>query len=237
MRHLRFLLSLSLALAPAILGLPGGAVADEVSGRLPDPSRIVAIGGSITEIFFALGEEGRLVARDSTSVYPEAAFKLPDIGYMRALSPEGVLSVDPSAIVALEGSGPKETVDVLKKAKVAYLTVPETFDRAGILAKIKAVGDAIGAEDKAKALAATVDKDLSAAESRAAGIAKRQRVLFILSAEGGKILAAGADTAADGIIKLAGGENAVDGYHGYKQLADEAIMTASPDVILMMSRA
>ena len=50
----------------------------------PDASRIVAIGGSITEIVYALGEEERLVARDSTSVYPEAALKLPDVGYMRA---------------------------------------------------------------------------------------------------------------------------------------------------------
>src|SRR6188768_3457559 len=71
----------------------------------PDPNRIVAVGGSITEIVYALGEEKRLIARDSTSVYPEAAFSLPDVGYMRALSPEGVLSVKPNAILALQGSG------------------------------------------------------------------------------------------------------------------------------------
>jgi iron complex transport system substrate-binding protein len=228
---------LGLSLLAASIGLSNGAVAEEASGRLADPSRIVAIGGSITETFYALGEEDRLIARDSTSVYPEAALKLPDVGYMRALSPEGVLSVDPTAIIALEGSGPKEAVDVLKKADVPYLTVAETYDRAGILAKIKLVGEAIGAEDKATALAASVDKDLAAAEKRAAGIAKRRRVLFVLSAEGGKIMGAGDGTAADGIIKLAGGENAVVGFHGYKQLSEEAILTSAPDVILMMSRA
>jgi iron complex transport system substrate-binding protein len=237
MRRSNLLLALSLALVPAVFGVSRAAMADEVSGRLPDTSRVVAIGGSITEIFFALGEEGRLIARDSTSVYPEAALKLPDVGYMRALSPEGVLSVNPSAIIALDGSGPKEAMDVLKKAEVPYVAVPESFDKAGIIAKIRIVGDAIGAEDKAATLAATVAKDLSAAEARAAGIATRQRVLFILSAEGGKILAAGAGTAADGIIRLAGGDNAVQGYHGYKQLADEAIVAAAPDLILMMSRA
>jgi iron complex transport system substrate-binding protein len=228
---------LGISLFAAAIGLPGGAASEEVSGKLADPSRIVAIGGSITEIVFALGEEGKLIARDSTSIYPEAALKLPDVGYMRALSPEGVLSVDPSAVIALDGSGPKEAVDVLKKAKVAYLAVPETYDRAGILAKIRLVGEAIGAGDKTAALLASVDKDLAAAEARAAKIEKRQRVLFILSAEGGKIMAAGAGTAADGIIKLAGGENAVTGFHGYKQLSEEAILTAAPDLILMMSRA
>ena len=227
---------LAMALSLAVFGPAEGAAADEISGPLPDPSRIVAIGGSITEIFYSLGEEKRLIARDSTSVYPESALKLPDIGYMRALSPEGVLSVNPSAIIALEGSGPREAVDVLKKAKVPYLTVPETFDRAGILAKIKVIGRAIGQEQKASDLAASVDKDLGAAEARAASIAKRQRVLFILSADSGKILAAGVGTAADGIIKLAGGQNAISGFRGYKQLSEEAILTANPDVILMMSQ-
>ncbi|MDW6025835.1 ABC transporter substrate-binding protein [Mesorhizobium sp. BAC0120] len=227
---------LSLALISLALLSPAVTSADETTGPLPDPSHIVAIGGSITEIFYALGEEGRLIARDSTSVYPEAALKLPDIGYMRALSPEGVLSVNPSAIVALEGSGPREAVDVLKKAKVPYLTVPETFDREGILAKIRLIGRAIGQEQKAAELAASVDKDLGAAEARAAGIVKRQRVLFILSAQDGKIFASGTDTAADAIIKLAGGENAIKEFRGYRQLSEEAIVTADPDVILMMSR-
>src|SRR5690606_14563573 len=89
-------LGLAMALAAA-----GHAGADETAGAFPDGSRIAAIGGSLTEIVYALGEEGRLVARDSTSVYPQEALKLPDVGYMRQLSPEGVLSVNPSGILAL----------------------------------------------------------------------------------------------------------------------------------------
>ena len=96
-------------------------------GVFADTSRIAAIGGSITEIVYALGEEKQLVARDSTSLYPEAALALPDVGYMRALSPEGVLSVNPTGILALQGSGPKEAVDVLKKASVPFIEVPETL--------------------------------------------------------------------------------------------------------------
>jgi alkylation response protein AidB-like acyl-CoA dehydrogenase len=49
-------------------------------------------------------------------------------------------------------------------------------------------------------------------------------------------MASGTGTAADGIIRLAGGVNAVDGFSGYKQLSDEAAITARPDVILMMDR-
>ncbi|MEZ5805348.1 MAG: hemin ABC transporter substrate-binding protein [Rhizobiaceae bacterium] len=211
------------------------AAADETS-VLPDTSRVVSIGGAITEIVYALGEEKMLVGRDSTSVYPEAAFALPDVGYMRQLSPEGVLSVNPSGILALQGSGPKEAVDVLKKASVPYVEIRESYDHAGIVERIRAVGKAIGADDKAETLAAQVDGKLKEAEELTAGVKERKRVLFILSMQGGKIQAAGAGTAADGIIELAGGVNAVQGYHGYKQLTDEAAIEAKPDVILMMTR-
>jgi iron complex transport system substrate-binding protein len=211
------------------------AAADETL-VLPDTSRVVSIGGAITEIVYALGEEKMLVGRDSTSVYPEAAFALPDVGYMRQLSPEGVLSVNPSGILALQGSGPKEAVDVLKKASVPYVEIRESYDHAGIVERIRAVGKAIGADDKAETLAAQVDGKLKEAEELTAGVKERKRVLFILSMQGGKIQAAGAGTAADGIIELAGGVNAVQGYHGYKQLTDEAAIEAKPDVILMMTR-
>ncbi|RWP22112.1 MAG: hemin ABC transporter substrate-binding protein [Mesorhizobium sp.] len=202
-----------------------------------DPSKIAAIGGSITEIVFALGEQDRLVARDSTSRYPEAALKLPDVGYMRQLSPEGVLSVNPSGILALHGSGPKETVDVLKKTSIPFIEVPERYDHEGILEKIRIVGKALGADAEADALAAEIDAKLKAAENQTASIKDRKRVLFVLSMRGGKILASGSNTAADGIIRLSGGVNAVDGFSGYKQLSDEAVITARPDVILMMNNA
>ncbi|WP_137934648.1 heme/hemin ABC transporter substrate-binding protein [Mesorhizobium comanense] len=226
------------ALAPlvgallAFTALPGRA--NEGTAVFSDSSRIVSIGGSITEIVYALGEGSRLVARDSTSNYPEEASKLPDVGYMRQLSPEGVLSVNPSGILAVQGSGPREAIDVLKKSSVPYIEVPDHFTHQGILEKIRLVGKALGVDAKAEALAVETDAKLAAAEKQTASIKQRKRVLFVLSTQGGKILAAGGDTAADGIIKLAGAVNAVEGSSGYKTMSDEAIVTARPDVILTM---
>ncbi|MEX0957036.1 MAG: ABC transporter substrate-binding protein [Rhizobiaceae bacterium] len=207
----------------------------DVVETLPDTSRLVAVGGSITEIIYALGEEDHLIARDTTSVYPQAALALPDVGYMRALSPEGVLSIDPSAILMMEGSGPPEAIDVLKKASVPIAIVPERFDSQGILTKITTIGRAIGEEEKAGQLAAKVAADLADAEASTAHVAERRRVLFVLSNQGGKLLASGTGTAADGIIKMAGGINVMSEFTGYKQLADEAVITAQPDLILMMN--
>ena len=197
-----------------------------------DTSRVVSVGGSLTETVYALGEEGRLVARDSTSIFPEAALQLPDVGYMRALSPEGVLSISPSVILMLEGSGPPEALEVLEKASVPLVTVPERFNRDGILEKIETVGKVLGVEEKADKLAAEVF-----AKAKVAGFDKeRKKVLFVLSLQGGRVLASGTGTAADGIIGMAGGVNAVTDYPGYKQLSDEALIEAAPDVILAMDR-
>lgn len=226
----------TLALTLAALAAPSPRAH---SAEVPDVSqarRLVAIGGSVTEIIYALGEEERLVGRDSTSVYPDAALALPDIGYMRAISPEGVLAISPDAILSLEGSGPPEAIDVLKKASVPFVTIPESFDEAGILRKIEVVGQALGVEEKAERLAAQLKADLDAALAATAAIDDRKRVLFILSMQGGKVLASGTGTAADGIITMAGGRNAVTEFAGYKQLTDEAVITAKPDLILMMNR-
>jgi iron complex transport system substrate-binding protein len=227
--------SAAVALTVAALVLPGKPLFAEGTGS-PDSSTVVAIGGSVTEIVYALGEDKRLIARDSTSIFPAEAASLPDVGYMRALSPEGVLSVNPELILMLEGSGPQETVDVLRKSGVAMADVPEAYTAEGIIRKVRVVGEVLGVEAKADALAGQLEEDLAeaqrAAESRTSGV----RVLFVLSTKGGRILAAGSDTAANGILALAGAENATSGFSGYKILSDEAIVSAAPDVVLMMDR-
>jgi len=216
------------------LGL--SSVAAQDLHEFADNTRLVSIGGSLTEIIFALGEEGKLVARDQTALYPEAVLALPDVGYMRQLAPEGVLSVSPSALLVIEGSGPPEALEVLSHAGVEYQTVPESFSAEGVVVKIRAVGQALGAVEKAEALAEDVEQQFAALAARTKAVTTPKRVLFILSTQGGKIQASGTGTAADGIIQLAGAVNAIDEYSGYKALTEEAIITAAPDVILMMDR-
>jgi iron complex transport system substrate-binding protein len=199
--------------------------------------RIVSIGGSVTEIIYALGEEHRLVARDTTSVYPEVALKLPDVGYIRALAAEGVLSVQPTMIITEDGAGPPETVNVLHEAAIPMIIIPDEYSKAGIVAKVLAVGAALGVPEKANVLARKIEADLNSVNAIVASKTDNpKRVLFILSTQGGRITASGTNTAADEIINMAGGQNAITSFEGYKQVTAEAITAAAPDVILMMDR-
>lgn len=230
MTRLSFLSWLQLILSLMLAVVLAGLLA--TGSRAEQADRIVSVGGSVTEIVYALGQQHRLVARDTTSNHPDAALGLPDVGYVRRLSPEGVLSVSPDMILAEEGAGPPETLDLLRETAVPVVTIPMGFDRTAVSAKIIAVAEALGLPDEGRALAASVDADIVAAAATD-GLAGK-RVLFILTMQGGRVLAGGANTAAQGILTLVGAENAARGFAGYKLLTDEAILTAAPDVILLM---
>ncbi|WP_417721882.1 heme/hemin ABC transporter substrate-binding protein [Salipiger sp.] len=218
----------------AALALAGCALA--VSAQAAETADVLSLGGAVTEIVYALGEQDRLVARDTTSSFPPEALALPDVGYLRALSPEGVLSVAPALILSEADAGPPEAIEVLRAADVAFVTVPEGFDAAAIAEKIRVVGAALDVPERAEALAARVAADIAATEARAQAVDTPKRVLFVLSAQGGKLMAGGQDTGADAVIRMAGGVNALSGIEGYKPLTDEAAAAAAPDVVLMMDR-
>lgn len=199
---------------------------------------VLSIGGSVTEIIYALGEGDRLIGRDSTSSYPPEVARLPDVGYMRALAPEGVLSVAPGLIISEDGAGPPETIDVLRAADIPFVTVPDSYSAEGIVQKILTVGEALDVEAASIVLARDVRMKLQEAEAAADALAGAapKRVLFVLSTQDGRIMASGTNTAASGIIEMAGGVNAVTAFEGYKPMSDEAVIAAAPDVILMMDR-
>lgn len=202
----------------------------------PDANRIVAIGGAVTEIIYELGQQHRLIARDTTSVYPSAALKLPNVGYMRSLSAEGILSVNPDLILTEPGSGPLETIELLSKSNIAFVDVPGDYSSAGIVERIRAISHTLAVPEIGNALANRISDELATAESQANSHSKKPKVLFILSMPGGRINVSGTGTRADGIIRMAGGENAISEFEQYRILTDEAIINAAPDIILMLSR-
>jgi iron complex transport system substrate-binding protein len=237
MLNFRFRPFVFAALVPVaiVLAAPGARASDKGN---PEAKRIVAVGGTVTEILYALGAKDRIVARDSTSSYPADALSKPDIGYMRALSSEGILSQQPDLILSEDGSGPADVIAILKASAVPFVTVDTPPSGDAIPKKIEDVGAAVGLSDKAKTLAAETKAGLDALARDVSAVPEkdRKRVLFVLSSAGGRIMAAGKDTEAAAIIEMAGGINAAQEISGYKPLSDEAVIAAAPDVVLTMDR-
>jgi iron complex transport system substrate-binding protein len=200
--------------------------------------RLATIGGAVTETIYALGLADRIVAVDSTSLYPPAALReKQNLGYMRALSAESVLSVAPSAILIIDGAGPPQVVDQLKDSPIPVVPVDGTSSAEAVVARARFIGQALGVPARGEELASKVEQGFARLAAARGAITRRARVMFILSLRAGRPLAAGRETAADAMITLTGAENALPGFTGYKALTDEAVIQAAPDIILMMDGA
>lgn len=198
--------------------------------------RIVSADGSLTEIVYALGQEALLVGVDTTSGYPKHATLLPQIGYKRNISAEGVLSLEPQVLIATQDSGPDKILRQIEAAGVKVLRYSAEPDLNSVREKILAVAKLVDRETQGERLWQNIEHDVTVARINLTQIEKRVKVLFVLSMASGSPVVSGADTQAAEMIRLAGGINAVQGFSGYKPMPIEAVIAAQPDIVLMMNR-
>lgn len=195
------------------------------------PERIVSLGGAVTETVFALGAGDHVVARDTSSVFPPAVHRLPDVGYFRTIGTEGVLAQKPTLILAAQGTGPAPQVEVLKKSGVPFVHLEARYSADTLLANVTKLGEVLHRETEAAALVQKLSAQLEAVRTRTAS-AEPPRVIFLMSMSETATQAAYDGTAATALITLAGGHNPLTGLTGYKPLNAEALLALDPDVIL-----
>lgn len=232
-RHgVRRRLGLLLLSGYAILSL--GVLGDATFAQ--SAARIVAVGGTVTEIVYRLGVGDALVGVDTSSVYPPAATELPQVGYQRMLSAEGVLSLNPTLVLLSVEAGPPDAVALLKSAGLRIVTVPAQHSVRGTQEKVRVIARALDQASEGEAVVTAIARDIEAVQSRLQQIRSKPRVLFIYARGQGAMSVAGAKTSANAMISLAGGINAVTGYEGYKPLTSEAVVAAAPEFILIPER-
>jgi len=195
-------------------------------------AKVVTLGGTLTEIVYGLGAADRLVGVDASSVYPEAATEQPQVGYYRQVGAEGILSLAPDVVLASEEAGPPAALALVEQAgvPVVRLTAEPSLDAA--VKRIEAVGSLLDHSTEAAELVASLRADLQAVQPPGTP----PPVAFVFGRGAGSLVVAGTDTAAEAMIELAGGAPAVTGYTGYKPLTPEALVAASPDVIVSTTR-
>lgn len=208
--------------------------ADGPQITITDTSRIITIGGSITETVFALGAGDQVVAVDQSSTYPAKVHSLPKVPYIRRLSAEGILSLNPSLILAGDDASPKTAIQQLRAAGVPVLLVPTPASVDGAISKIKKLAEALGKQKKGKQLITDLRNKIKQAKSLRQQMKTAPKVMFILSIGQGSPMIAGKQTSAAKVIKMAGGKNAFNTFSGYKPVSAGSIAAANPDIILMM---
>lgn len=198
--------------------------------------RIVSLGGPITETVYALGAGELLVGTDTSSVYPAAATRLPQVGYQRTVAAEGVLALRPTLVLATDEAGPPAAIEQIRAAGVRVALAPSEHSVAGAQAKVRAVAAALDKAAEGERLAGEIARQAAAAQAAVESRKTKPGVLFLYARGGGVMNVAGAKTAADAMIALAGGRNAVTGYENYRPLTAEAAVAAAPDFILTLDR-
>tara|TARA_B100001121_G_C18547428_1_gene553739 strand:- start:75 stop:923 length:849 start_codon:yes stop_codon:yes gene_type:complete len=203
-----------------------------------DASRIVIAGGSITEIIYFLGEQDRIVALDVTSNYPPEAKSLPSIGYVRALSAEGLLSTNPSIILGEDDMGPPAVIKQIRETSYDLRIIPEKRTIDGIIEKIECIASILDIEKKSDAI---ISKKLephikTIVKNRKKIVKKGVKIMLVLNMQSSSIIVAGSKTSGSGFIDLIGGENIFNSFEGWKPVNAEAIIELNPDYIIVPQR-
>lgn len=201
-------------------------------------SRIVSIGGALTEIVYALGAEQSLVGVDTTSLYPQAASKLPSVGYARSLSSEGILALAPNHVLATEDAGPHSVLKQIEAAGIRLTVLPARHQFEGVLERIQRIGQIVGRQSTAEKLILTLKQQWQASLQTVASSSKKSNpaVLFVLSHTPNQVMVGGQGSSAEAMLEYAGAHNAVNGFRGFKALTPEAVIAAQPEIVLLTSQ-
>lgn len=232
--NVRGILGACATVALSAIALLACALSAQAACALPvNNGPIVSIGGDVTEIVYALGAGDRVIAVDVTSRHPKAARDLPQVGYMRQLSAEPILSLSPSLILANADSGPPQVLDQLRAAGTCLALVPDEHSPSGVIRKVEAVAAALDREAEGDALKARLEAEFATLQASLRAVKDKPRVLFLFSVGEGAPLVGGRKTSADAIIDLAGGQNAIESFEEFKPASSEGIIAAAPDVLLV----
>jgi iron complex transport system substrate-binding protein len=226
-RRRRNPLALAIVLALAALSCGRGS-----EGRGP---RVVGVSKQINEYLYDIHAESVLVARDLTSINPPAIKRLPSVGYHRALSAEGIVSMRPTMLLTDGNLGPDAVVAQVKKVgvPVLVLTPGSSLDSAQLL--MQRLGREFHHEAQADSAVAAWKEGMTEAlrDSAKWASGRRPRVLVMHFGQiANDYLGLKRGSTADQIIQWAGGVNAIDSTGGMLRLTPELIAKAAPDVII-----
>jgi iron complex transport system substrate-binding protein len=234
MNHGRRNILLKSASAAGWMGLGLEAFAHERTAISSKAMRLISIGGALTEIIYLLKAEAELVGVDTTSIYPSAATRLPNVGYARSLSGEGILALRPTQLIATEDAGPPIVLRQIVDAEVPLSILPSGHQFIDVINRVRTIGRLVHKTDAAQALASRLLLEWNNTQKRVANSKLNStRVLFILSQNPSQLMVSGEKTSAAAMLAYAGARSAISGLSGFKPLTPEAVIAANPDVLLL----
>jgi iron complex transport system substrate-binding protein len=208
-------------------------VTDEIGRtiRIPrDIHRIVSLAPSLTETIYALGLQDRLVGDTDYCDFPPEAQQKPKVGGAINPSLEAIAALHPDVVLVTKNLNRLDTVQALAEIGIpSYATDPHTVD--AIITSVARLSSLLGAPETGTALAADLDRHVSALHKRLAPLPPR-RVLFIVWID--PLMSIGNGTFIADALRDAGAVSVIDSSQNWPQVNLEEVVRLQPEFLIFV---
>lgn len=215
------------------------ASADGARVTVTSADRVVPLTGGLNEIVYTLGLGPKVVAKDITATFEQAA-ELPVVTRGHEVSAESVLSLRPTLVLAETTSGPAEAIRQIRDAGVPLLVVAPAKSLEDVAKRTDAVAAALGVKEAGAQLNQRTADRIAAARGALPASGKKPRVAFLyLRGTASVYLMGGSDSGAGSLLEAAGAlDTGPESGLGkdFTPITSEALAAAAPDAILVMSK-
>ena len=219
-----------------LAALAAGAAGAAPARRAPQaPERVVCVSKQLNEFLFAIGAQDVLVGRDLTSVYPPGILRITSVGYHRALSAEGIISLRPTLFLNDGNYGPEAVAAQIREVGIPIVTLdpgPSVDSAQAILAVLGRMFHREGAADSVIAAWRRGMAEALGDTLRWAALPRPRVLIMHFGQIFNDYLALKRGSVGDQMLRWAGAENAIDSVGGMMRLTPELIARAAPDIIV-----
>lgn len=198
-----------------------------------EPTSIISVIPSNTEIVYALGAGEKMVGRSNYCNYPEEVLDVEEIGAMD-LDVEKILALQPD-VALLSMHHHRQNGHILDQFRAAGITVVVVNNEAksfeDVYASIRLVAQATGASEKAEEVIQDMQEHLAQIKARVASVTEKKKVWIEVS-PAPNIVTTGKDTFMHYMLEMIQAINVAGDEQGWPQFVEEEIVRLNPDVII-----
>lgn len=196
--------------------------------------KFITIGGAVTEVIFNLGFGNSVIAVDQSSTFPKKVKDLPEIGYVRMISSERVLSKFPKKIFSSKDLAPKTAIKQFQESPVDFKIYNAPKNIIEIYNLIDQLSSDLNVQDLGVILKDKIKSDVASIDNISSQFKRKPKIVFFMNPAAGSYVGAGSGTVANYLIELMGGENIFsDEFASYQKVSKESIFMKNPDIILV----
>ncbi len=191
--------------------------------------RIISLSPGSTELLFAAGAGGQVIATDLYSNYPEAVQKLPKVGGYPNINVEAIIGLKPDLVVIWSGGDSPKVVKQLESVGITTFH-QNAVNFADIARAIKSLGDIAGTPQAAKK---TVDAFLTRLNTLRGKYSHLSSISVLFELWHNPLMAAGNNLVINDVITLCGGKNIYNDVNApTASIGIESVISRNPEVII-----